>query len=199
MVKLPSGQTLLTILAVSTAASVAFATKGEFNKRRLTSAYNEAQRAVAQLQQERSQLSTELTQTKETVSDQAGRLTQLQTELEGLQARLEQTGAELAQLRQRNTDLSQQLVMTTQEKETLQAKLSDLKELKAAIRSVKRRLQWERWQAYVARIDAQRKTDQVKLAQGNRGLVVRSGVSTVRGVGSAASMQVRVLEPAETR
>ena len=95
-----------------------------------------------------------------------------------------------------NTQLTAQLAAAKAEKAALEAKLSSIKELKLAIRDVRRKLWNERWADYRALAQARREQDQEQLASGNRGFVVKQGRSTL---GSSPRLQVHVLEPAESR
>jgi len=61
------------------------------------------------------------------------------------------------------------------EKEVLEAKLHSLKELKKAIRQVKVEYHKQNEGKYIAKIEHQKEIDADKLAQGNRGYLVRNG------------------------
>jgi len=173
------------------------ATKLAVEKRKLASAYQEATATLAQLQKEHARLTEELTQARETMEGQSTELASVQNELSILQTKLGQTEQELAQLRQANEHLTDQVAVTTQEKEALEAKLSNLKELKLAIRDVRRKLWRQRWETWLARMREQQAKDQHRLAEGNRGYVVYNKKSTLGAAGSssATTLQVRVLEP----
>ena len=171
----------------------------EQDKRRIAESYHQAQEMVKQLEDERSHLNDELVNARQTVEGQAGNITTLQQELQGVQEKLDQTVVELASLqrdhallRQQNASLSSQLGSVMTEKQQLEAKLSSLKELRVAIRDVKRRMWNERWAAWRARIETLKREDEERLASGNRGYIVRQGVSTL---GSGQKLQVHVLEP----
>ena len=171
----------------------------EQDKRRIAESYQQAQEMVKQLEDERSHLNDELVNARQTVEGQAGNITNLQQELQGVQEKLDQTVVELASLqrdhallRQQNASLSSQLGSVMTEKQQLEAKLSSLKELRVAIRDVKRRMWNERWVAWRARIETLKREDEERLASGNRGYIVRQGVSTL---GSGQKLQVHVLEP----
>lgn len=190
---------ILGVLLVLVVASLWRTVAVEREKRRLNASYDQAQQMVRQLETERAHLSTELGEARQTIEGQAGDLTGLQGELEQVQTKLNQTVAEIAslqkeheQLRRENTSLSAQLGSVITEKQQLEAKLSSLKELKVAIRDVKRKIWNERWAAWRGRIEALREADQERLAAGNRGYLVRNGVSTL---GARTKLQVHVLEP----
>ena len=191
-------QVVFVALIAAVVISALFATKVTQDKRQLS-------QELARVEAERAHLRHELTQTRETLEGQATQLTGLQSELSSLQARLEQTEQEIsrmqveqASLRQTNESLAEQLGIVNQQKAELEAKLSSLRELRAAIRAVKQRLWRERWNGWLARIETQRVADHQKLAQGNRGFVVRDG-STTLGASSRSTgptkLQIRVLEP----
>jgi len=198
MPRSPIRRFLLVGLLVALGVTGALALTATSEKRRLASAYANAQATLAQLEQERTQLDQELTAARQSVTTQSDSLTALEAELANLQASLQQAQHELSQLEQENMTLSEQLDTLTQENQALEAKLSSLKDLKLAIRAVKEKLRHERWQAWASywntRLEAQREQDQEQLAQGNRGFVVRHGVSTV-GAASMTKLQVRVLDP----
>ena len=184
--------TLLLLLTIGLLVSGALATKVELDKRRLASAYAKAQAALAQLEQERAHLAQELTQARQTLEDRTGELAQLQTQLERTEQSASQLRLEQARLQNANVSLADQLTAATQAKRALEAKLSSLKELQAAIRSIKEELWQEHRHAWLRRIEEQRAADQRKLAHGNRGFVVRHGAPTL---GSPTRLQVRVHEP----
>ena len=190
---------LLLILAVVAIASLGYAVSVGHQKRQIAASYTQAQQMVKELEQERSHLSGELSQAQQTIEGQTGNMAHLQTELQAVHERLQTTMTEIAalqheheHLRQENTSLSAQLSSVMTEKQQLEAKLSSLKELRVAIRDVKRRMWNERWAAWRARIETLKREDEERLASGNRGYIVRQGVSTL---GSGQKLQVHVLEP----
>ena len=186
------GRTLVWLLVAGVVVSGALATKSELDKRRLSSAYAQATSALEQLEQERAHLNKELAEARDTLDIQANDLSHLQTHLAQVEQELGTLRREHSQLLHSNLTLAEQLTAVTKEKQELQAKLSSIKELKAAIRAVKQQIGQQRWQAWLARVEAQRAEDQRKLAQGNHGLVIRDGVSTL---GPVVKLRVRVLEP----
>ena len=197
------GRIVLAVLLGALAVSLWRTVVVERARREVSSAYEQSQQLVAQLRTERAHLNAELTQTKQTVETQAGSLSSLEMELASVQARLDNATTQIAslqreheQMRQQNTALTSQLDSAMTEKAALEARLSSLKELKLAIRDVRRKLWNERWADYRARAEAQRDRDQEMLASGNRGLVVSRGRSTL---GSIPRLQVHVLEPEESR
>lgn len=190
---------VLIVLLALVGASVWRTVSVEQDKRRLGKAYEDAQQAIQELSTERAHLNEELTSARATVEDQAGNLANFQQELAGVQARLDRTLGDIAALqqehealRQTNATLSVQMASLAAEKQELQAKLSNLRELKLAIREVKQKISAERWASWRARAEAQRRADEEQLASGNRGFVVRNGVSTL---GEAPRLHVHVLEP----
>lgn len=194
-----AGRVIVWVLTASLILSGAVATKFAVDRRRLATAYDQAHTALIQLEQERADLNDELGQAKLSLDSQASELEGLQHELGRVQTRLSQAEQEIgrlqyeqASLRQGNVNLIDQLTTVVQEKQALEAKLSSLHELKVAMRSVKQKLHEERWQAWLAHVEARRAEDERRLAQGNRGYVVHEGVSTL---GSRSTMQVRVLDP----
>ena len=190
---------LLLILAVVAIASLGYAVSVGHQKRQIAASYTQAQQMVKELEQERSHLSGELSQAQQTIEGQTGNMAHLQTELQAVQERLQTTMTEIAalqheheHLRQENTSLSTQLSSVMTEKQQLEAKLSSLKELRLAMRDVKRKMWNESWAAWRARAQAMKEADQQRLAKGNRGYVVRQGASTL---GASTRLHVHVLEP----
>lgn len=172
------------------------AVRSELNRRRLAGAYQQTKTALSQIQQERDRLNQALAGARHTLDDQASQLETLQTQLAQAERDANHLRLEQARLQQANTSLTEQLASTTQANAALEAKLSSIQELKAAIRELQRK-RWQafwhgRWDGWIARVQAQRALDQQKLAQGNRGLLVRNGTSTL---GSRRALQVRVLDP----
>ena len=197
------GRVILVILLTALVVSLWRTLVVERDRRALSSVYEQSQQLVAQLRTERTQLSSELTEAKETIETQAGSLSNLEMELASVQAKLDNAATQIAtlqreheQMRQENTSLTSQLGSAMAEKTTLEARLSSLKELKLAIRDVRRQMWNERWADYRARVQAQRDRDEEMLASGNRGMVVSQGRSTL---GSMPRLQVHVLQPEESR
>ena len=194
---------VLIIVAVIVIASLWRTLSLEGQKRRLATAYGEAQQTLDQLQAERAQLSAELSSAKETVEGQSEELSNLQNELMQVKDQLDRNIAELTslqqdheQLRQRDASLSAQLGSVLTEKAQLEAKLSSIKDLRLAIREVRRKIWSERWAEWRARAQAQREEDVRELAAGNRGFLVRDGLPTL---GSLRPLHVNVLEPQSTQ
>ena len=195
------GRIVLVILAVVTALSLLRTVSVDQQKRRLSNEYRQAQQAIQNLSKERAHLSDELTGAKGTIEGQAGQLSNLQHELDDVQARLDKTVNEIAtlqqeheQLRAQNTTLSTQLSSAIAERQQLEYKLSSLKELRLAIRDVKRKIWQERWAAWYVHVEAQKHVDEERLASGNRGYLVRDGKSTLAS-STSTKLQVHVLEP----
>lgn len=172
------------------------AVRSELNRRRVAGAYQQAKTALSQVEQERDRLNQELAGARHTLDDQASQLESLQTQLAQAERDAGRLRLEQARLQQANASLTEQLAATTQTNAALAAKLSSIQALKTAIRELGHK-RWQafwhgRWDGWIARVQAQRAIDQQKLAQGNRGLLVRNGISTV---GSRTTLQVRVLDP----
>jgi chromosome segregation ATPase len=190
---------VLAVLVVATLVSLWRAVAVEREKRRIARSYEEAQQLVAQLSDEQQHLSQELSGARKTVEAQTGDLTNLRLELRGVQNRLEQTVVDLAalqreheQLRQEKSSLVSKLSAISTEKQELERRLSSLRELRLAVRDVRRKMSEERWAAWRERIEQQKEVDREALARGNRGFVVHAGRSTL---GSSPRLQVHVLEP----
>lgn len=157
------------------------------------------QQTVVQLQSEQARLNQELSEAQATIESQRGELGTLAGELDGVKARLEHVGGELASLQREYERLQGdyhvvggELQVIHEEKRQLEAKLSSLKELRVAIRDVKRKMRQERLAAWRTQIEAFRKEDHEQLVSGNRGYVVRDGLSTI---GSRSRLHVHVLDP----
>ena len=178
---------LLVLLIASLWRTVAL----ERDKRRIATIYEEAKHSLAQLEEERDQLTTELTSARGTIDDQTGKLTSLQEELQGVQQRLDQTVTEFASLQREHEQLRQQNTSVMAEKQQLEAKLSSIHELKLAIRDLRYKMWQQRFAAMREWFQRPRTTDRV-LASGNRGYIVRDGLSTL---GTTTRLHVRVLEP----
>ena len=190
---------VLIIVAVIVVASLWRTLSLEGQKRHLSASYNQVQQSLTELQMEQAQLSAELDSAKQTIEGQATDLSGLQGELTRVKDALDQNLSELTalqqqheELRSHDSSLATQLSSVMTEKAQLEAKLSSLKELRLAIREVKREIWSDRWAAWRARADAQREEDQRELAAGNRGFLVREGLPTL---GSSRRLHVNVLEP----
>ena len=190
---------VLTILVAATLVSLWRAVVVERQKRRLAKSYEEAQQLVVQLTDEQQRLSQELSLSQQTIQNQAGDLANLRLELRGVQAHLDQTAVELAtlqreheQLRQEKSSLVDQLSAMSSEAQELQRRLSSLKELRLAIRDVRRKMSEERWAAWRTHVEEAKEADREALAKGNRGFVVHAGRSTI---GANPRLHVQVLEP----
>jgi chromosome segregation ATPase len=187
-------------LAVLAAVTLWRTLAGEGERARITRANLQLTQTVQQLETERAKLQDELEGTRETIAAQTEDLTGLRQELETTQADLNQTVTALASLKRDFQDvqnetgvLAAQLAAVMTEKEQLEAKLSSVKELKLAIREIKRKAWEQRWAAWRVRLRAHRRVeDEDHLVWGNQGYVVRDGVSTL---GAGSRMHVQVLEP----
>ncbi len=194
---------VLVILAVLAAGSLWRMGKVEQEKRDIASAYQQAQELLAQVERERATLTSDLTAARETIDGQTTSLQGIEQELAGLKGQLSDTVQELASLQQaheearrENTTLIAQLTSVTEEKQQLEAKLSNLKDLRLAIKDVKRRIWAQRFEAWRARAAAQREIDEQELAAGNRGFVIKGGASTIASASSRTPrLHVHVLEP----
>jgi septal ring factor EnvC (AmiA/AmiB activator) len=188
---------VLVLLAVVSVGSLARMVYVEREKSQLTTAVQEAQTLVQQLTQERTQLTTDLASAKQTIEQQASQNTNLQQE--SVQAKLDQSTKQVAslqkekqQMTQQNAKLTGELETALVEKQQLEAKLSNIKELKLAIKDVRRQVWAKRMSNWRARADKFREADRERLAQGNRGFIVRDGQTTI---GSSPRLHVHVLEP----
>lgn len=151
---------------------------------------------VAELQQTQTRL-TETIQTQAgTLKDFEGELVELQAALTEREQKIAQLEAERTNLLTSNTSLTQRVALLQQERAALEAKLASLNELKAAIRMVKQKIRTERQERWLASIRQRREHEAQRLAGGNRGYVVRQGLSTLGARASAGTrLQVRVLDP----
>jgi chromosome segregation ATPase len=200
------GRYILGIMGGLLVASLVRTGMVQQEKTRLSEAYDEAQRLTEELTVERERLNDALGEARRTMDGQAADLVNLQQELGLIEERLTEASTEIASLKEerdtlqqqnaslteRNTTLAAQLDSTTAEKQQLEAKLSSIKELKLAIRDVKRKIRAEQVIAKRSRIESFREGDQQRLASGNRGMVIRDGKSTL---GASPRLHVHVLEP----
>ena len=193
------GRYVVIALVIAVIASLWRTTSIEGEKHRIEASYLEAQKAVNELQTDRDELTADLDIATRSLEASNIDISRLHNELDVIQSKLDDTVIELASLqrdhenlRQTNSSLSDQLSSVTDEKQQLEARLGDIKELRLAIKDVKRRMSDERWAAWRAKAQALRAEDQRRLAAGNRGFMVKNGTSTVD---AAARMHVKVLEP----
>jgi len=167
----------------------------ESDKRQISRSYDQAQQTLQEIEGEYDQLQRELADARgraEEVDGLQQELLHVQERLNGAMSELTALQQEHEQLRQRNASLTTQVGSLAQEKQQLEVKLSSIAALRQAIQDVKQQMHDERWAAWRARVEAQKAEDARLLAEGNRGLVVRAGESTV---GAATKLHVRVLEP----
>ena len=192
----PRNQVLVIGLVAVSAGSLWRAVGVERDRHQLVNAQERLKQDMRQLEDEQARLNQELVEARQTMSEQAGAL-------EGAQAHLERTMNELAMLQRQyealhhnSLILADQLKATMTEKQQLEARLSSLKELKLAMRDVKRKLWHQRLAAWQAHFDFQRSMDgdggDRLASSGNAGYVVRDGASTL---GASPRMHVHVLEP----
>lgn len=190
------GRLIIAGLAIVAIVSLWRAVAVEREKRRMADAYAQAQQLVKRLDAERASLHHELEDAHQTIDTKTKDFTGLQQQYQDIQARLEKTIGELASLQQQHEALRQQNASLATEKQQLEAKLSSLKELRLAMRDVKRKLWNERFAAWRAHIEAQKAADQERLAMGNHGYVIRGGASTFgSSESSGTKLRVHVLEP----
>ena len=190
---------VLVVLVALLGASLWRTTAAERERRRVAKTYEEAQQLIEQLTADRDHLNTELVDARRTVEGQASGLQSLEVELASVQDRLRETVAQVAslqrehgQLREQNSSLTAQLEAAVAERQQLEAKLSSLKELRLAMREVKRKVWAGRWASWRTQAKRQQEVDQAQLASGNRGYVVKQGKSTI---GASPRLLVHVLEP----
>ena len=197
-----SKRSRLLLLGLAVLAGISFwrAVSVEHEKRTIAQSYEKAKQTLAELENERAELSTELASTKTTLSTKEQDLGTMQQELTDVQSKLDSTVTELAslqrdheRLRDANASLTTQLSSVTEEKQELETKLNDIKQLRLAIRDVRRRMGEERWAAWRNHVESQRQADAERLASGNRGFLTQDGSPTFRS--SGRKLQVQVLDP----
>ena len=196
------GRIIVVTLAVLSVVSLWRTAAIEHDRRRLSTAYTQAQETVKQLSEEREQLSDRLTSASHTIEEQSGSMANLREEFERVQDRLQGASAELAQLQkdyaqlhEHDSSMTSQLDEAVSEKQQLEAKLSSLHDLKLALRDVKHKIWERRWASLKSRIEAlrvARHEEPEQLAMGNHGYVVRDGRPTL---GVRPTLHVHVLEP----
>ena len=186
-------------LLIVTAASFWRVAAMERRRSQLARDYAQARQLVEELEAERNTLTAQLGQAQQTVETQTADLQDARQQLQTLTEQLRVAETALASLhqeqhawQQQKTSLATQLDATTAEKQQLAARLSSLKELKLAIREVKQTLHAHAWAAWRARRERQWAADRQQLAAGNRGYLIREGLSTL---GTSVRLHVHVLEP----
>ncbi|MFA5156776.1 MAG: hypothetical protein WC532_05225 [Candidatus Omnitrophota bacterium] len=102
----------------------------------------------------------------------------LELELKATQEQLQKVIAELKTVSDKLSSAEKNNQALLQEKKELEAKLHSLKELKKAIRQTKAEYRQEKAQQYRAKKEKQKEIDAQRLAQGNRGFLVRDGQPT---------------------
>jgi len=192
---------VLSVLAVAASTWYAFSVRQE--QHRLQAAHEQTARMLQDLQLERAKLnedlaglSEELLGTREDLKD----LPVLEEEVRGLKQALDGHQEELNALRSQYEDLraAERTLRTrfddiAEEKAALEQKLNTAEGLKRALREFRTRIRAEREAAKRASIQQAHEQDAAALAAGNRGLVVRQGVSTLRA--SRVGVRVHPVEP----
>lgn len=186
-------------LAALAIASLWRAAVVEHEKRRLAEAHAKIQRAMNELEDERTHLTGQLVEARQMIDEETNELSRLALELQHAQTQLERASKELASLQREHEELlahdqsmSSQVSALMTEKQELDAKLSSVKGLRLAIRDLTRKMWQERWAMLREHLQARRHADHDLLIAGNRGYVVRDGASTLS---SSPRMHVHVLEP----
>ncbi len=194
------GRLVLSILMVVVAASLWRVSSTEYERHRLASGYGRLQGMVGELRGERDGLTTELSGARQALEERDARIANMERELTALQGKLQHAETELTglrteyeQLRQLHASLTGEFQVASAQRDELEAKFASITALKEAIRDLKRQARRERWEVWLARIRQLQAEDQQRLAQGNRGYVVRDGASTLGS--SGRRLRVHVLEP----
>lgn len=204
------GRYMVLIALIVAAVAVNYALRFKREQQQMSAAYQEAKVRVEELESERETLAQEIA--AELVSEIQGdpeaetaspELSELQKELTNLKGQLDQALSELSLMQTENEELmmerrsllTQVKVMST-EREHLRQKMNSVDALQESLAEVKakiRREQAEKKKAKrQARIAAQKDQDERESAEGNGGLVVRNGESTIS---SSPRMRIRVLQP----
>lgn len=150
----------------------------------LISNFHAAQKELQALKSEKEALSKELEIRKQ---DSQG-IEQINAKLLEAEKALEELNVSVNMLKQENQGLKQdkdnltlQVSSVTKERDALAARLKSFKELKKAIRDLKREIHLKKvaeWKEYVKK---QKELDVQKLASGNQGYIVKSGKPTTTG------------------
>ncbi len=193
------GRVLLIVLFIALGVSVWRNYDLSKQKKVVEGNYTQATQQVAELESERSRLTSELTEAKKTTEDQAHNIASLQKQLAQAQSELKDSISSMAALQKEHEELQQahdsalkELASATAERNDLRAKFSDIKQLKLAIRDVRRQVWNQRFAAWRAHREAMRHTDRDLLVSDNRGFLTRDGELTLV---SPNRLQVHVLEP----
>jgi len=113
-----------------------------------------------QIIKERDGLLIDLQQARTNLSQTKSLLSQINVEKENL-------SKQMALLKERMHSLEGEVANLTEAKLALESRLNNLKELKLAIKKVKRDI-------FLAKVKALKKLDQIKLAKGNRGHIIKN-------------------------
>lgn len=105
---------------------------------------------------------------------------ELQAKIDGLVRKLSGLEKQNAQLLEGKRGLEQKVLVLEKEKELLENRLGSLKELKKAIRKVKRVMREKNIQDYLAKKKRQKEIDELESALGNKGFVLRGRVTTYK-------------------
>jgi chromosome segregation ATPase len=120
-----------------------------------------------------------------------GELTVAQQELQKIQTELDQTKQKLDEVNLKLTGVESANAQLLQEKQVLEEKLHSLKELKIALREARYEEYRKKLQQYLERKKLQEELDALKLAQGNRGFLLRDGQPQSQNYQGGIKIEVR--------
>ena len=190
----PTTRLVVTGLFLLSAASLWRSSSLEHQKRRLEREYGDARQLLSQVETERAHLHEEFLGTSEAFESQARILQEAKTELDQTAHDLAALQREHDELRARHASLYSELDTLRRDHQQLQTRLSSMKSLRLAMKELKQQLHERRRLALAARARETKAAEEDRLALGNRGYVVRGGVSTL-AKGNSVRLHVHVLDP----
>ena len=190
----PTTRVVVTGLVLLSGASVWRSSSLEHQKRRLQRDYGEARQLLSQVEAERAHLHEEFLSTSEAFEGQARILQEAKTELDETAHDLAALRREHDALRTRHASLYSELDALRRDHQQLQARLTSMKSLRLAMTELQQQLRDQRRAVLASRLRETKAADEDRLALGNRGYVMRGGVSTL-AKGNSVRLHVHVLDP----
>ena len=190
----PTTRLVVTGLVLLSVASLWRSSSLEHQKRCLEHDFEVARQRLSRVQTERTRLHEEFLGTSEAFEGQARLLQEAKTELDHTVHNLASLQRDHDELRARHASLSSELDMLRRDHQQLQERLTSIKSLRLAMNELKQQLRERRRPALAPRVREMKPADEEQLALGNRGYVVRQGLSTL-AKGNSVRLHVHVLDP----
>ena len=190
----PTTRLVVTGLVLLSGASLWRSSSLEHQKRRLEREYAEARQLLSQVESERARLHEEFLVTSEAFEGQTRVLQEAKTELDQTASRLTALQREHDALRERHVSLASELDTLRRDHQQLQAQMTSMQSLRLSMKELKPQLREQRQAALAMRTREKKAADEERLALGNRGYIVRGGVSTL-AKGNSVRLHVHVLDP----